>query len=90
MGYVFLLFLDQAILMNTISLSFTRIDQLCVLIIINIHSSSGLLIRWVFIMFIYEICGILHAKYSYREIIYYQSYIKHLPNHYGTQINGLK
>ena len=64
--------------MNTISLSFTRTDQLCVLVIINIHTFTGLLISWVFIMFIYEIYGILHAKYSYQEIIYYQRHIKKL------------
>ena len=63
--------------MNKISLSFTRTYQLCVLVIINMHTFSGLLISWVFIMFIYEIYGILHAKYSYREIICYQSHIKH-------------
>ena len=63
--------------MNTISLSFTRTDHLCVLVIINIYTFSGLLISWVFIMFIYEIYVILHAKYNYREIIYYQSHIKH-------------
>ena len=39
--------------MTTISLSFTRTDQLRVLVIINIHTFSGLLISWVFIMFIY-------------------------------------
>ena len=27
-------------------------------------------------VYIYEIYGILHAKYSYRKIIYYQSHIK--------------
>ena len=26
---------------------------------------------------LYEIYGILHAKYSYRDMIYYQSQIKH-------------
>ena len=41
--------------MNTISLSFTRTDQLCVKVILNIHTFSGLLISLVFIMFIYEI-----------------------------------
>ena len=39
--------------MNTISIRFTRTDQLCVLVIINIHTFSGLLISWIFIMFIY-------------------------------------
>ena len=28
-------------------------------------------------VYIYEIYSILHAKYSYREIIYYQSHINH-------------
>ena len=63
--------------MNIISLSSTRTDQLCLLVIIDIHIFSGLLISWVFFMCIYEIYGILHAKYSYREIIYYQRRIEH-------------
>ena len=75
--------------MNTISLSFARIDQLRVLININIHSFSSLLISWVSIMFIYEIYCILHAKYSYREIIYYQSHIKHWLYHCVTKINDI-
>ena len=33
--------------MNNISISFTRTDQLCVLVIINTHTFSGLLISWV-------------------------------------------
>ena len=87
MGYCFFIIFNQAILMNTISLRFKRIDQLCVLIIINIHSFSDLLISFVFIVSIYEIYGILHAKYSYRGIIYYQSHIKHWLYHYVTKIN---
>ena len=67
--------------MNIISSSLTRIDRLCVFVIINIHTFSCLLISWVFIMLVYKkytvIYGILYAKYSYREIIYYQSNIKH-------------
>ena len=39
--------------MNTISIRFNRTDQLCVLVIINIHAFSGILISWIFIMFIY-------------------------------------
>ena len=58
--------------MNNISISFKRTDQLCVLVIINTHTFSGLLISRVFIIY-----GILHANYSYREMIYYQSHIKH-------------
>ena len=52
-------------------LNFYENRQLCVLVIINIHTFSCLLISWVFIMFIhvYEIYGILYAKSSYREII---------------------
>ena len=78
--------------MTTISLSLTRTGQLRVLVIINIHTFSGILIIWVFIMYIYiyEIYGILRAKYSYREIIYYQSHIKHLLNHYVTKINDIE
>ena len=34
--------------MNNISISFTRTDQLCVFVIINTHTFSGLLISWVF------------------------------------------
>ena len=41
--------------MNNISISFTRTDQLCVLAIINTHTFSGLLISWVFIMFMLNI-----------------------------------
>ena len=41
--------------MNNISISFTRTDQLCVLVIINTHTFSGLLISWVFIMFMLNI-----------------------------------
>ena len=37
--------------MNNISISFKSTDQLCVLVIINTHTFSGLLISWVFIMF---------------------------------------
>ena len=50
--------------MNIISIRFTRTDQLCVLVIINTHTFSGLMISWIFIMFIYkyEIYGILHAN----------------------------
>ena len=36
-----------------------------------------------------EIMGILHAKYSYREIIYYQSHIKPWLNHHVTKINDI-
>ena len=40
--------------MNTLSIHFTKTDQLCVWVItINIHTFSGLLISWIFIMFIY-------------------------------------
>ena len=41
--------------MNNISISFTRTDQLCVLVIIDTHTFSGLLISWVFIMFMLNI-----------------------------------
>ena len=41
--------------MNNISISFTRTDQLCVLVTINTHTFSGLLISWVFIMFMLNI-----------------------------------
>ena len=60
--------------MNNISISFTRTDQLCVLVIINTHTFSGLLISWVFIMLMLNIryfaCNEIH-------VIYYQSHIKH-------------
>ena len=55
--------------MNIMRLSFMRTNQLCVLVNINIHTFSGILI------FFFEIYSILHAKYSYREIIYYQRHI---------------
>ena len=38
-------------------------------------------------VYIYEIYGILHAKYSFREIIYYQSHIKPKLNHHVNKIN---
>ena len=45
--FFFLLFLDQAILMNTISFFLRSTDQSCVLVIVNAHTFSGLLINWV-------------------------------------------
>ena len=41
--------------MNNITISFTGTDQICVLVIINTHTFSGLLISWVFIMFMLNI-----------------------------------
>ena len=66
--------------MNAISLSFMRTDQLCVMVIRNLHiffwSTAKLGIYHSYI-YIYETYVILHAKYSYGKIIYYQSHIKH-------------
>ena len=56
--------------------TFTRIDQLCVFGYKYTHlfwSTDKLDIYHVYIIEIYDI---LHAKYSYREIIHYQSHIK--------------
>ena len=41
--------------MNNISISFMRTYQLCVLVNINTHTFSGLLISWVFIVFMLNI-----------------------------------
>ena len=46
-GIFFKIFLNHAILMNTISLFLRRTDQSCVLVFINIQTFSGLLISWV-------------------------------------------
>ena len=54
----YFLFLNLAIIMNSINLRFTRTDHLCVLVIINIHTFSGLLISWIFIMFMYMKCTV--------------------------------
>ena len=40
-------------------------------------------------VYIYEIYGFLHAKYSYREEIYYQSHIKPQLNHHVTKMNDI-
>ena len=74
--------------MNIISISFTRTYHLCVLVIINIHTFSCLLISWVFIMFIgnirYYACKIPLSRKKY-----YQSHIKPLLNHHATKINDI-
>ena len=61
--------------MNTISICFTRTDQLCVLVIINIHTFSGLLISWILIMFIYIYIYMKYTIFCMQNVFIEKSFI---------------